>query len=222
MKSELIVINRPKSGISEAIKTIRTNLQFSSIDRKVKSILVTSSFSGEGKSFISANLAASFAQTGSKVLLVDCDMRRGRQHIIFGLDNDEGLSNLLITNVSKKFGHYIQRTGIDNLYVLPMGVVPPNPSELLASDKNKQLTQILEDEFDMIIYDGVPVGGLTDSVIMADLVDKIVIVCAYKQTPMEMLQNTKRSLDNFKDKIAGVIVNKMPSPKNHYYNNYYN
>ena len=222
MKSELIVINRPKSGISEAIKTIRTNLQFSSIDRKVKSILVTSSFSGEGKSFISANLAASFAQTGSKVLLVDCDMRRGRQHIIFGLDNDEGLSNLLITNVSNKFGHYIQRTGIDNLYVLPMGVVPPNPSELLASDKNKQLTQILEDEFDMIIYDGVPVGGLTDSVIMADLVDKIVIVCAYKQTPMEMLQNTKRSLDNFKDKIAGVIVNKMPSPKNHYYNNYYN
>ena len=222
MKNELIVISRPKSGISEAIKTIRTNLQFSSIDHKVKSILVTSSFSGEGKSFISANLAASFAQTGSKVLLVDCDMRRGRQHVVFGLNNEKGLSNLLITSLDKKLGYYIQRTKVENLYVLPMGVVPPNPSELLASDKNKQLSEILEKEFDMVIYDGVPIGGLPDSIIMADLVDKIVIVCAYKQTPMEMLQNTKKSLDKFNDKIAGVIVNKMPSSKNHYYNNYYN
>lgn len=222
MKSELIVLNRPKSGVSEAIKTIRTNLQFSSVDGKVKSILVTSSFSGEGKSFVSANLAVSFAQTGSKVLIVDCDMRRGRQHVVFGVDNENGLSNLLINNVQKKFGDFIQVTDIDNLFVLPMGIVPPNPSELLSSEKNRQLTEILAKKFDMIIYDGVPVGGLTDSIIMADLVDKIVVVCAYKQTPIEMLQNTRKSLDNFKDKIAGVIVNKVPSQKNHYYNNYYN
>lgn len=222
MKSELIVVSRPKSGVSEALKTIRTNLQFSAVDGKVKSILVTSSFPGEGKSFVSANLAASFAQTGIKVLIVDCDMRRGRQHTIFGIQNENGLSNLLINNVRKKIGDFVQVTNIENLYVLPMGIVPPNPSELLASEKNRQLTQLLEEKFDMVIYDGVPIGGLPDSIIMADLVDKIVIVSAYKQTPMELLQNTKKSLDNFKDKIAGIIVNKMPSQKNHYYNNYYN
>lgn len=221
MKNELIVASRPKSGVSEAIKTIRTNLQFSSIDQAVKSILVTSSIPGEGKSFITANLAVAFAQAGNKVLIVDCDMRRGRQHKVFNVSNDKGLSNLLIDDVKKHYKKYIQETEIKNLYVLPMGIVPPNPSELLASEKNKQLAEILEEEYDTVIYDGVPVGGLTDSIIMADIADKIVIVSAYKQTPIEFLQNTVKGLENFKEKIAGVVVNKLPSQKNHYYNNYY-
>ncbi len=221
MKEELIVASRPKSGVSEAVKTIRTNLQFSSIDEKVQSILITSSISSEGKSFITANLAIAFAQAGNKVLIVDCDMRRGRQHKIFKIENELGLSNLLIDDVVKKHKKVIQKTAIENVYVLPMGIVPPNPSELLGSDKNKQLVQLLEEEYDIILYDGVPVGGLTDSVIMAGLVDKIIIVCAYKQTPMELLQNTKKSLEPFKEKIAGVIVNKLPGSKNHYYYNYY-
>lgn len=221
MNKELIVLSRPKSGVSEAIKTIRTNLQFLSVDEKVKSILVTSSVSGEGKSFITSNLATAFAQAGGKILIVDCDMRRGRQHKIFNIETDKGLSNLLIDDVKANYKKYIMKTEVENLFLLPMGVVPPNPSELLASDKNKQLITLLEKDYDTVIYDGVPVGGLTDSVIMADLVDKIVIVCAYKQTPMEFLLNTKRGLENFNSKIAGVIVNKLPAPKNHYYNNYY-
>ena len=221
MKNELIVANRPKSGISEAVKTIRTNLQFSSIDQKVQSILVTSSVPGEGKSFITANLAVAFAQTGSKVLIVDCDMRRGRQHKIFEVENEQGLSNLLIDDVEKKHKKYIQKTKIDNLHILSSGIVPPNPSELLASEKNKQLLALLEAEYDTVIYDGVPIGGLTDSVIMADVVDKIVVVCAYKETKMENLQDTIKGLDNFRNKIAGIVVNKMPVQKNNYYNKYY-
>lgn len=221
MKNELIVANRPKSGISEAVKTIRTNLQFSSIDQKVQSILVTSSVPSEGKSFITANLAVAFAQTGSKVLIVDCDMRRGRQHKIFEVENEQGLSNLLIDDVEKKHKKYIQKTKIDNLHILSAGIVPPNPSELLASEKNKQLLALLEAEYDTVIYDGVPIGGLTDSVIMADVVDKIVVVCAYKETKMENLQDTIKGLDNFRNKIAGIVVNKMPVQKNNYYNKYY-
>lgn len=221
MKNELIVANRPKSGISEAVKTIRTNLQFSSIDQKVQSILVTSSVPSEGKSFITANLAVAFAQTGSKVLIVDCDMRRGRQHKIFEVENEQGLSNLLIDDVEKKHKKYIQKTKIDNLHILTTGIVPPNPSELLASEKNKQLLALLEAEYDTVIYDGVPIGGLTDSVIMADVVDKIVVVCAYKETKMENLQDTIKGLDNFRNKIAGIVVNKMPVQKNNYYNKYY-
>ena len=219
--NELIVATNPKSSIAEAIKTIRTNLQFSSVDDKVKSILVTSSFSGEGKSFVTANLAVAFAQAGTKVLIVDCDLRRGRQHNIFHVENLEGLSNLLIDDVEKKYKHYIKKTRYENIYVLPMGIVPPNPSELLASDKNKQLVEILAKNYDLVIYDGVPVGGLTDSIIMADLVDKIVIVSAYKQTPVELLNNTKKNLEKFSDKIAGVVLNKYPATKDHYYSNYY-
>ena len=219
--NELIVATNPKSSIAEAIKTIRTNLQFSSVDDKVKSILVTSSFSGEGKSFVTANLAVAFAQAGTKVLIVDCDLRRGRQHNIFHVENLEGLSNLLIDDVEKKYKHYIKKTRYENIYVLPMGIVPPNPSELLASDKNKQLVEILAKNYDLVIYDGVPVGGLTDSIIMAVLVDKIVIVSAYKQTPIELLNNTKKNLEKFSDKIAGVVLNKYPATKDHYYSNYY-
>lgn len=219
--NELIVATNPKSSIAEAIKTIRTNLQFSSVDDKVKSILVTSSFSGEGKSFVTANLAVAFAQAGTKVLIVDCDLRRGRQHNIFHVENLEGLSNLLIDDVEKKYKHYIKKTRYENIYVLPMGIVPPNPSELLASDKNKQLVEILAKNYDLVIYDGVPVGGLTDSIIMADLVDKVVIVSAYKQTPVELLNNTKKNLEKFSDKIAGVVLNKYPATKDHYYSNYY-
>ena len=219
--NELIVATNPKSSIAEAIKTIRTNLQFSSVDDKVKSILVTSSFSGEGKSFVTANLAVAFAQAGTKVLIVDCDLRRGRQHNIFHVENLEGLSNLLIDDVEKKYKHYIKKTRYENIYVLPMGIVPPNPSELLASDKNKPLVEILAKNYDLVIYDGVPVGGLTDSIIMADLFDKIVIVSAYKQTPVELLNNTKKNLEKFSDKIAGVVLNKYPATKDHYYSNYY-
>lgn len=221
MNNELIVANNPKSGVAEAIKTIRTNLLFSSIDEPVKSILMTSSMSGEGKSFISANLAVAFAQAGVKVLIVDCDLRRGRQHKIFNIDNEQGLSNLLLDDVDKNYKKYIKKTRYENIYVLPMGIVPPNPSELLASAKNKQLDKILKQKFDLVIYDGVPVGGLTDSIIMADLVDKIVIVSAYKITPVEFLANTNKALEKFKDKIAGVILNKFPSSKDHYYSKYY-
>ena len=221
MNNELIVANNPKSGVAEAIKTIRTNLLFSSIDEPVKSILMTSSMSGEGKSFVSANLAVAFAQTGVKVLIVDCDLRRGRQHKIFNIDNEQGLSNLLLDDVDKNYKNYIKKTRYENIYVLPMGIMPPNPSELLASAKNKQLAKILKQKFDLVIYDGVPVGGLTDSVIMADLVDKIVIVSAYKVTPVEFLANTNKALEKFKDKIAGVILNKFPSSKDHYYSKYY-
>ncbi len=221
MNNELIVANNPKSGVAEAIKTIRTNLLFSSIDEPVKSILMTSSMSGEGKSFVSANLAVAFAQAGVKVLIVDCDLRRGRQHKIFNIDNEQGLSNLLLDDVDKNYKKYIKKTRYENIYVLPMGIVPPNPSELLASAKNKQLVKLLKQKFDLVIYDGVPVGGLTDSIIMADLVDKIVIVSAYKVTPVEFLANTNKALEKFKDKIAGVILNKFPSSKDHYYSKYY-
>ena len=140
--------------------------------------------------------------------------------MIFKVDNNLGLSNLLIDNTDRKDEKYFQKTNIKNVYVLPRGIVPPNPSEILSSEKNKNLVKILEKTFDMVIYDGPPVNGLADSIIMAGIVKKVIIVSAYKNTKMEQLINTKKSLEKFSSKIAGVIVNKMPTRKDHYYNYY--
>ena len=218
---DLIVHNDPKSPISEGIRTIRTNLQFSNVDTVNKKIMITSSMPGEGKSFTSANLATAFAQDGNKVLIVDCDMRKGRVHKIFEISNSKGLSNLLIDNIEKNYKKYIKKTKIENLEVLPSGTVPPNPSELLNSEANKKLIDILEREYDYIIFDCVPINGLPDSLIMTNLVNKVMIVCAANVTPTELLQKTKTSLQNVDANIAGIIVNKTKTAYNKYYGHYY-
>ena len=218
-KVELLVQKYPKSVVSESIKTLRTNLQFSSVDSELKTILVTSSIPGEGKSFISANLAISFTQTDKKVLIVDCDMRKGRQHRIFKLSNTKGLSNLLIDDMAN-YKDYINKTSIKNLYVITRGTVPPNPSELLNSNKNNELIKILKSKFDIIIFDGVPCNGLPDSIIMSKLVDKVLIVSSESVTPRSVLESTKKQLKNVEAPVAGDVLNNV-NRKNSKYGKYY-
>ena len=218
-KVELLVQKYPKSVVSESIKTLRTNLQFSSVDSELKTILVTSSIPGEGKSFISANLAISFTQTDKKVLIVDCDMRKGRQHRIFKLSNTKGLSNLLIDDMTN-YKDYINKTSIKNLYVITRGTVPPNPSELLNSNKNSELIKILRSKFDIIIFDGVPCNGLPDSIIMSKLVDKVLIVSSESVTPRSVLESTKKQLKNVEAPVAGDVLNNV-NRKNSKYGKYY-
>lgn len=221
MKSELIVEKNPRSSVAEAFRIVRTNLQFCLADKKVQTILITSSVPGEGKSLVSVNLATAFAQNGSNVLLIDCDLRKGRLHRLFNAKNEFGLSNLLLEDVEKVYRKYIQKTHIEHLDLLTSGVVPPNPSELLASNKNKSLLEIVRSDYDYIICDGTPVGGLTDSIVMTKVVDKVVIVCAVNYTKIEQLENTKKTLQHVGADIAGVIVNKVPEVKSSYYGNYY-
>ena len=218
-KIELVVDKKPKAVTSENIRTLRTNLQFSSVDSNLQTLLITSTLSGEGKSFISANLAISFAQAGKKVLIIDCDLRKGRQHKIFKLSSRRGLSNLLISD--KNYNEYISETKIENLYVIPRGVVPPNPSELLGSKKNVQLLRELKKDFDIIIMDGAPVTGLSDSLILASLVDKVIIVSSLNHTPKTELKNTKKSLENLGANIAGLVVNNVNTKADSYGSYYY-
>jgi len=220
-EKDLIVHNDPKSPISEGLRTIRTNLQFSNVDKQMKKIMITSSMPGEGKSFTTANLATAFAQDGSKVIMIDCDMRKGRLHKIFEISNSKGLSNLLIDNVEKNYKKYIKKTNIENLSIIPSGMIPPNPSELLNSEANKKLISILEEEYDYVIFDCVPINGLPDSLIMANLVNKAIIVCAAGVTPTELLQKTKTSLENVDAEIAGIVINKTKGSYNKYYGHYY-
>ena len=191
MKDELIVFSKPKSNISEDIRTIRTNLKFTAND-DAKVLLVTSSVPGEGKSFISSNLAAAFAQTGEKVLLVDADLRLGRVHKIFNQSAAKGFSNMLISGTSEDLPEYIKKTTIPNLYIVSRGTVPPNPSELLNSSSCKKLVNIFRENFDRVIFDGVPVNGLPDSLVLANLVDRVIIVTTIGYTSIDELSNNCR------------------------------
>ena len=218
-KIELLAQKYPKSVVSESIKTLRTNLQFSSVDEDIKTILITSSIPGEGKSFISANLAISFAQTDKKVLIVDCDMRKGRQHRIFKLSNSKGLSNLLIDDMTN-LKDYINKTSVPGVHVITRGTVPPNPSELLNSKKNADLLRVLKAKYDVIIYDGVPCNGLPDSIIMSKLVDKVLIVSSDSMTPKSVLESTKKQLESVNAPVAGDVLNNV-NRKNSTYGKYY-
>ncbi len=221
---ELIVHNYPKSSLTEAIKAVRTNLRFSSVNEKVRTILLTSSIAGEGKSFVSANLATTFAEGGEKVILIDCDLRRGRQKEIFGLHRTSrtGLSNLLIDKDWKNnLKQYIHKTEIKNLSIIPTGSTPPNPSILLESNKMEQIVEELKKQYDIVIFDTPPVGGLTDALIMTRLSDIVLIVARAKKTTLELLENTKQALTNVNANIAGVILNQVDKKDNKYYKNYY-
>lgn len=221
MKDELVIYSRPKSNISEDIRTIRTNLQFTSSDNDAKVLLVTSSVPGEGKSFISSNLAAAFALTGESTLLIDSDLRLGRIHKIFGVSNKKGLSNLLVEKEIDDFEEYIKNTEITDLYVMPRGTVPPNPSELLNSSNAKRIVEFLKQNFDHIIFDGVPINGLPDSLIVAGLVDRVIIVASANYTKIEELNDTKKALEKIDANIAGVVVNRTNQAKRGKYSNYY-
>ena len=219
--SEIISHKNPKSIIAESVKILRTNLQFSNVDGNLKTVMITSSVPGEGKSFTSSNLAVAFSQLGQKVLLVDCDMRRGVQHKQFTVSNTNGLSDLLIDSTAD-YIKYMKPTKVDNLYVVTAGTVPPNPSELLSSKSFENFINGAREIFDMIIFDLPPVTVVPDAAIVATKVDKTVIVSRIKVTPMEELEKTKKMLENVGANIAGVVVNGVKTSGKKYYGKYYN
>ncbi len=225
MKGKDLVINKnPKSLFAESIRSIRTNLAFASLDKEVKIIMNTSPEAGDGKSFVTANLAVAYAQEGKKVLLIDADLRRGRQHDVFNVANvsSGGYSNLILNyreNIA--LSKYISKTKIDNVDLLPTGPMPPNPVEMLGSENNKKLLEKLKSKYDLIIMDCAPIIGLSDSLILAAMCDINLITVSSKKTKMENLERVKKLFDQSNVKISGVIVNKAEVTGNSYYSYYY-
>ena len=217
-------IEKDSTFFNEEIKKIRTNLKFSSINGDVKVICVTSSLPGEGKSLISANLAASFAQYDEKVLLIDCDLRKGRQKQLFNIpnNNEQGLSKLLINKLwENEYKNYIKQTKIDNLSVIPTGIYPPNPSELLTNERFIKLIEKLREEFSIIVLDCPPIEGLSDALVVSSMADTTVLVAKYKSTPVKLLEKSKKALDTVGAKLAGVVLNHVEKEPNTYYYGYY-
>ena len=228
MKRELIVHQDPKSPISEVFRTLRTNIQFMNTKGKLKTILVTSTLPGEGKSWVSSNLAVTFAQAAKKVVLIDADMRKGRQYSIFEVSPRPGLSNYLSgideTNDENKeldLADYIQETDVENLYLIAAGNIPPNPAELLIAPQMVDLLEQLKEICDIVIIDGTPSQLVTDALILTRLVDSTLIVTASKQTKKEDLKRIIANIQQVGGKIAGVVVNKMPMNAKKYEQSYY-
>ncbi|MEF9985351.1 MAG: CpsD/CapB family tyrosine-protein kinase [Bacilli bacterium] len=223
---DLIVNNNPKSAFSESIKTIRTNLQFSGIDKDIKIILNTSPEPSDGKSFISANLAIAYAQEGKKVLIIDCDLRKGIQNEIFdiGKNQSKGYSNLILNfNEKIDLSKYFVKTKINNVVLLGTGIYPPNPVELLGSKNNDLLINTLRSLFDVIILDCPPVLGLNDTLILTKFSDANIVVVSDKKTKIITLENTIKAFQKVNASISGIVINKVKQKKGNntsYYEQY--
>ena len=226
MKKELIAHKDPKSPVSEIFRTLRTNIQFMNSNKQLKTLLVTSTLPGEGKSWVSSNLAVAFAQAGKRVVLIDADMRKGRLYNIFGVLPRPGLSNYLSGVNENSFEknnlvNFLRETEVPNLYVMPAGNIPPNPSELLITPQMVNLLDELKQECDLIIIDGTPSKLVTDAVILSRIVDSTIVVTAHNQTKKDDLQKVIRDIKNVGGNIAGVVFNKIPVSAKKYNETYY-
>jgi protein-tyrosine kinase len=213
-KRKLITHSNSRSPISEQYRTIRTNIQFSS-DLGIRTIVVTSSGPGEGKSTTIANLAVVFAQQGKKTLLIDADMRKPTVHYTFNLDNHLGLTTIL-TKRSELLPS-IQETDIDHLSVLTTGPIPPNPAELLASQAMKDVLAGVEENFDVILIDTPPVLAVTDAQILANQCDGTILVIKSGETHVDAAVKAKELLVAANAKLLGTVLNSKKINESHYY-----
>ncbi|MRI80844.1 polysaccharide biosynthesis tyrosine autokinase [Aerococcaceae bacterium DSM 109653] len=216
--SHLISFTHPKASQAEQFRTIRTNINFAQLEKNVKSLLVSSSIPNEGKSTLTANLAYVMAQTGKKVLLVDADLRKPTVHRTFKLNNTQGLTTLIADeDETIKFNQIVQYSRELNLYFLPSGPVPPNPSELLGSAKMRSILNTLENHFDLIIFDAPPTTTVTDPQILATLVDGVVFVIRQGFVGKDKVKEAILSLQNLNTTILGYVFNDVPKSSDKYY-----
>ncbi len=205
MRSRLITHLKPKSPVSESYRTLRTNLQFLNLDKPVKTLILTSAGPSEGKSTTVANVAITFAQMGSKILLVDTDLRKPIIHRFFGVSRDKGLTNLLTKKM--KFEEVVINTEIKGLDILPSGPLPPNPSELLSSQAMTSFIDEMKRKYNMIFFDTPPVIAVTDATVLSSKVDGAVLIVKSGETDREALKRAYTQLENVKAKVFGSLLN---------------
>jgi capsular exopolysaccharide synthesis family protein len=211
----------------ESCRIIRTNLTFASVDMPLRTLLVTSTNSGEGKSFVAWNMAAAMAYDGKKVILVDCDLRRPTQHKLHSLPLIPGFTNVLIDPDTLESA--LHQTSVDNLRIMPAGAIPPNPPELLGSEHSRSLIANLQEHCDVLVIDSPPVLLLTDAQILSGMVDGVVFVVGADTTSSQHIQRAQANIRHAGGRLLGFVLNKTKSHNDPYgyyahygYYKYYN
>jgi capsular exopolysaccharide synthesis family protein len=210
-----------RAPLSEALRTTRVSLQLSGCAARVRSILITSNHPGEGKTTLTSNLALTFARAGEKVVVVDADMRKPRIHKVFSdtdLNSRPGLSSFLAGLATRGI---IQQNGIENLYYIPAGPIPPNPVELLASQRFAALMRFLESRFDRVIVDAPPHQGFADVLVLSQCVGGVVLTASMGEIKRAELRQFKKSVLNTQGTILGCIINKVDITRRYGYQSYY-
>lgn len=216
---EIFVYNNPKSPVSESYRSIRTSLQFANVDKNIKTVLITSTTPGEGKTTTLCNLAAAMAMDGYKTLIVDCDMRKPRVHKAFSISNRKGLADQLLNE--QPFDENIQHIEMLNVDVLTAGKIPANPSELLNTKAMMQLVQHFKETYDYIFFDTPPVAPVTDAVVMSKYIDGIILVISAGSVDYRLAKRAVESFQAVGAHIVGTILNKVPLDDPKTYQSYY-
>ncbi|MBE7474468.1 MAG: hypothetical protein DPW09_18485 [Anaerolineae bacterium] len=219
-KDKLITVHDLFSPTAESYRLIRSNIQFMSVDQPTKSMVITSSNPGEGKSMTAANLAIIMAQAELKTILVDADLRRPTLHKVFGAPNLGGLTDLL-RSPEFELNSYMKNTGIENLQLLTSGPLPPNPAELLGSQRMAQLVQLLEEMADVIIFDSPPVLAVTDALVLAKRTDGVIMVTQANRTRRDVTKEALKRLNQVTANLLGIILNQVPRGGGGQYAQYY-
>lgn len=204
---DLITLTDPRSPVSEAYRTLRTNLSFYSVDDPIRSLVVTSSASDDGKSIVAANLAVTMAQSGRKTILVESDLRRPTLHDLFGLEAEPGLTNVILGDES---GLPLQITDVDNLSLLASGPKPPNPADMLGSKRIDSLIEELTGQADFVIFDTPPAIAVTDAAVLGAKVDGVLLVISAGKTRREHAERAKETLEKARARIVGVTLTNAP------------
>lgn len=199
----------PQSPRAESFRQLRTNLQFTNVTGQAKTVLVTSSLPGEGKSTTAANLAIALAQAGQSVCLIDADLRRPMIHEYLGLDHGAGLTTALMAVAD--VNDLLQHWGEDNLYVLAAGQIPPNPSELLGSQEMKQLISRLEQVFDTVVIDAPPLLPVTDAAVLSQHVGGVIVVVGSQKIRLQDLEKSLSALELVGSNVLGIVMNRIPA-----------
>lgn len=216
---KMITVIDPTSVDTEQFNTIRTNIKFSNVDKEYKTLMVTSSNMSEGKSTVSANIATTFAKQGLHTLLVDSDLRRPTVNATFGIDNPQGLSNYL-SERNFDINSIIYKTSVKNLYVMPSGPIPPNPSELIGSKRMAELIKKLSEQLDLVIFDAPPVLSVTDAQIVSTNVDGTILVVRANKTEKAAVKEAVRLIKQVGGHIIGTILNDVEVKGSGYYGYY--
>ncbi|OQY94888.1 MAG: capsular biosynthesis protein [Chloroflexi bacterium UTCFX4] len=212
MTNPLITISNPRSPIAEAYRALRTNLEFSNLDKSLRALLVTSAGAEEGKSTTLANLAVTIAQSGKRVILVDADLRRPTQHQIFELKNNAGLTDMARDDALLA-APPLQDSGVPNLQILTSGQLPPNPAEILGSKRMSDILAALLERADLILFDAPPVLAVTDAVVLSAKMDGVLLVVSAGKTKRENAKKARAQLEKINARILGAVVNNVKAEK---------